>query len=58
MLTNWWKRRRRRKILERPFPADWDAALRENFVLYGWLSDDERQRLQQRSQVFIAEKYL
>ncbi|HUG89526.1 MAG TPA: M90 family metallopeptidase [Planctomycetaceae bacterium] len=57
MLTNWWKRRRRRKILARPFAAAWDAALRENFVLYGWLSDEERERLRRRSQVFMAEKY-
>ena len=57
ILLSWWKRRRRRKLLARPFPAEWEAVLRENFTLYARLSDDERRRLQGRTQIFIAEKY-
>jgi Mlc titration factor MtfA (ptsG expression regulator) len=57
MLLSWWKRRRRRKLLNLPFPAGWDHVLRENFALYGRLTDDERRRLQDRSRIFTAEKY-
>ena len=57
ILLSWWKRRRRRKLLAQPFPAEWEAVLRENFTLYARLSDDERRRLHGRAQIFIAEKY-
>jgi Mlc titration factor MtfA (ptsG expression regulator) len=57
MLGNWWKQRRRRKILARPFPAAWELVLHENFAIYRRLSTDERQRLNERSQIFVAEKY-
>jgi Mlc titration factor MtfA (ptsG expression regulator) len=57
ILLSWWKRRRRRKLLAQPFPPEWDAVLRENFALYARLGDDERRRLQGRTQIFIAEKY-
>ncbi len=49
-------RRRRRKLMQHPFPEAWKEIIRRNVVQYGLLSDDERARLQQLIQVFIAEK--
>jgi MtfA peptidase len=50
------KRRRRARIAEQPFPAEWEEVLRKNGPAYAALSDDEREELRDLVQVFVAEK--
>jgi Mlc titration factor MtfA (ptsG expression regulator) len=57
MLFSWLKRRRRRRLWEQPFPAEWEAALVGNVAQFGWLEPDEQQRLRGWIQVFVAETY-
>src|SRR3954463_16436168 len=55
MLFSWWKRRRRKRILAQPFPPAWDETL-ATVPHLAVLNEDERRRLRQRVQVFLAEK--
>jgi MtfA peptidase len=55
-MFDWFAKQRRRKLLEAPFPADWESMIRGNMAHYSLLDDDERQRLRGLVQVFIAEK--
>ncbi|MFO0628884.1 MAG: M90 family metallopeptidase [Polyangiales bacterium] len=57
MLFNWLERRRRRTLLETPFPAAWEAIARRNVAHWALLDDGERSRLRDLMQVFIAEKH-
>ena len=57
MIFSWLRQRRRKRLLARPFPAEWADILRQNVAVYCRLSADERARLGQRIQVFVAEKY-
>lgn len=57
MLFTWLERRRRKHILETPFPAAWEAIARRNVAHWSLLDDDERARLRALVQVFIAEKH-
>jgi Mlc titration factor MtfA (ptsG expression regulator) len=56
MVFGWLAERRRRRILETPFPPEWRDILRANMVRYAHLSPDERKRLEVLVQVFIAEE--
>lgn len=56
MIFNWLKSRRRKQILAEPFPAEWHRLLSESIWQYDQLTADERIRLQQLTQVFVAEK--
>src|SRR5262245_14653472 len=56
MLFAWLERRRRRRLLAAPFPADWLAHLRRNVAAYQMLTDAEQARLRNDLRVFIAEK--
>jgi MtfA peptidase len=56
MLMNWWRRRRRARILDEPFPREWFGVLERNVGHYARLSDPERVRVRQITQVMIAEK--
>ena len=56
MIFSWLEDRRRKKILEHPFPAQWRAYLEKRVAHWAYLDDDERTRLQQLVQVFVAEK--
>lgn len=56
MIFTWLKRRRRKRILARPFPADWLAYLEANVPQYRMLSPAEREKLRRRVQVFVSEK--
>ncbi len=49
-------RRRRKKLMQQPFPAAWEEIIRRNVVHYRLLNDDERARLQKLIQIFIVEK--
>jgi len=55
-MFNWLKRRRRRKLLEVPFPEAWVAVIDRNLAHWKFLDADERQRLCDLVQVFIEEK--
>lgn len=44
-------------MIARPFPPEWRETLRQNVLVYGELSDDERQRVREYVQVFVAEKH-
>ncbi len=57
MLFDWFDNRRRRRLLETPFPAAWRAILERNIRHYRWLLPDERERLCQLVQIFVAEKH-
>ncbi|MGD9854426.1 MAG: zinc-dependent peptidase, partial [Planctomycetaceae bacterium] len=57
MLLSWWKRRRRRRLLSEPFPEAWRDVLQRNVVHYARLSADRQRRLEERIQVFVAEKH-
>lgn len=50
------KERRRERIAAEPLPAEWLEILRKNVPLYGRLPDADRQELNRRIQVFLAEK--
>lgn len=56
MLFRWFERRRRRRLLAVPFPADWLAHLLRNVAAYDRLTDAEQTRLRNDLRVFIAEK--
>lgn len=55
-MFDFFKDHRRDKILSTPFPAEWDTILRVNFPLYARLGDADREALQRKIQVFVAEK--
>jgi hypothetical protein len=56
MIFEWFADRRRRKILETPFPDDWVGILERRFAYWKMLDDDERKQLRDLVQVFVAEK--
>jgi Mlc titration factor MtfA (ptsG expression regulator) len=56
MIFGWLRRRRRKKILEQPFPAEWLRIVDANVWQYATLSPDEQARLCAAVQVFVAEK--
>src|SRR5690606_28975477 len=53
----WLDERRRARILSTPFPEAWTRVLERNMVHFRHLDADERQRLSQLVQVFIADKH-
>ena len=56
MLFSWWKSRRRRRVMDAPFPAEWLAILERDFAHYALLSADEKARLLHIVQVLLDEK--
>src|SRR5689334_1096295 len=56
-MFRWLTERRRRRLLETPFPDAWNGILERNVAAYKLLHDDEKQRLRDLVQVFIAEKH-
>ncbi len=53
---NWWTKRKHAHILEAPFPAEWKAILARNVPLVSRLEAAERKALENRVQIFVAEK--
>lgn len=51
------RERRRRKLLARPFPDEWEASMRRNVAHYRWLDAAECQQLRERVRIFVAEKH-
>lgn len=52
----WLRNRRRRKLLETPFPEAWEAVLRENVPHAARLDPQETRRLRDFVRIFLAEK--
>ena len=55
-MFTWLRNRRRRQILEQPFPESWQQILEQHLVHYSHLDAEEQTHLRQLVQVFIAEK--
>jgi len=56
-MFRWLTERRRRRILEAPFPAAWDGHIARNVAIARRLGVAERMRLRELVQVFLAEKH-
>lgn len=56
MLFSWLKKRRRRKILNQPFPKEWSRILATNVRHAAFLTNLQQQQLKQFVQIFVAEK--
>jgi Mlc titration factor MtfA (ptsG expression regulator) len=52
----WFRDRRRRRILSQPFPGAWISFLQKNVPHYVLLSEEEKSKLRDAVQIFIAEK--
>ncbi len=55
-MLNWFRERRRKKILQAPFPLEWRKIVTRGVQHYSYLDEQEQQRLRQLIQIFIAEK--
>jgi len=55
-MFEWWHERVRDKILEAPFPPAWEEIIARNVGHYARLTEDERARLHDLTQVFVAQK--
>ncbi len=56
-LVFWIDDRRRKEILSRPFPRDWLECLRKNVPHYSLLFEEEKAKLRDSVQIFVAEKH-
>ena len=56
-MFRWLTDRRRKKLIQVPFPSHWEAIIRQNVAHYCNLTHAERAHLRALIQVFIAEKY-
>lgn len=56
-MLHWLTERRRRKLLETPFPEAWRTIIENNVNAYRYLDADEQKRLRDLTQVFIGEKH-
>ena len=53
---SWWTKRKHTHILETAFPAEWKTILARNVQLVARLDAAERKALEDRVQIFVAEK--
>ena len=56
-MINWFRNRRRRKLVSQPFPQEWLRHLHRNVRHFDLLSKDEQARLLDLIRIFIGEKY-
>lgn len=56
MVFDFLKDRRRARLREEPFPAEWEAVLDRGVPIYRRLPDEEKEALRGHVQVFLAEK--
>jgi len=52
----WFKKRRRAKLKEKPFPAEWCRIVEANVPYYGCLPPEDREELHGLIHIFLAEK--
>ncbi|QPJ66742.1 MAG: zinc-dependent peptidase [Candidatus Nitrohelix vancouverensis] len=55
-MWQWFRNYQRKKILATPFPSAWEKQVQKNLQYYQHLTLDEKKRLQELIQIFIAEK--
>lgn len=55
-MLNWFRNRRRKKILAGGFPNEWETILSENVRHDASLRPEQRQRLREITQILVAEK--
>jgi Mlc titration factor MtfA (ptsG expression regulator) len=55
-VLSWIKQRRRRKLVQRPFPDEWLGILRRNVVHFARLSPGEQAKLCDDLRIFASEK--
>ncbi len=55
-MVSWWKKRRRARLLEGPFPDAWRSVLVQNVPFVSKLTPAERRDLEDKIRVFLAEK--
>lgn len=56
MIFDWFRNRRRRRILARAFPSDWEDIIRANVFHDRQLDAEQRAKLRRSVQIFAAEK--
>ena len=56
-MLNWYRERRRKKLIQAEFPSAWEEIIRRNMAHYSILKNAERAHLRDLIKVFIAEKY-
>jgi Mlc titration factor MtfA (ptsG expression regulator) len=57
MILGFLKRRRRRRVRMRPFPAAWESVIARNVAVFPRLPAKDQAELRGHVQVFLAEKY-
>jgi Mlc titration factor MtfA (ptsG expression regulator) len=57
MILSWLRNRRRRRLLEQPFPTGWLGYLQRNVAHYRYLDEAEQAKLRDDLRIFLAEKY-
>ena len=57
MIATWWRNFRRRRILAKSFPDDWEPFLHANVRQFASLSSEDQAGLRRRVQILVAEKY-
>lgn len=55
-MFGWFTKRRRRKIIQTPFPSAWEDILRRNFAPFNLLSPEAQEQLRNLIKVFVTEK--
>jgi hypothetical protein len=55
-MWQWFSDIRRKKILTTPFSSEWEGHIQNNIQYYQHLNNEEKKRLQDLIQIFIAEK--
>jgi MtfA peptidase len=55
-MWQWFRNNRRKKILNTPFSSEWERHIENNIPYYQYLNPEEKKRLQDLIQIFIAEK--
>ena len=55
-MWHWFRKYRRKKILSSPFPSEWEKHIQNNIQYYKHLNNEEKKRLKDLIQIFIAEK--
>ena len=56
MILSWLKQRRRRKLIEQPFPEAWIETIHRNVAYFSYLDDAEQARARDILRVIVAEK--
>lgn len=55
-MFNWFRKHRRKKLIQAPFPSSWNQILRDNVAHYSMLGNAGRSKLRALIKVFISEK--